>query len=292
MSTGFSLFVIIGTLGSLAVFTALLIMNRKSNNPGQTTGHVFDDIEEYDNPLPAWWFWGFLLSIVFALGYLIYYPGLGNFAGLSGWTSAEQLAQQQADAEERYGPVFAQYRDIPVAELASIPAAMRMGQRLFANNCAQCHGTAGTGSYGFPDLTDAEWQWGNSDELIAHTLNNGRQAAMPAWSGVVNAIGIRDLTEYVMQISGRDAIADQAAAGQQEYNRLCAACHGADGTGQPMLGAPDLTNDIWLYGGTREQITDVLRNGRNGQMPGFADRLDENRLHILNAYVKSLSTQQ
>ena len=241
--------------------------------------------------MPAWWFWGFLLSILFALGYLIYYPGLGNFKGLSGWTSADQLAQQQADAEERYGPVFAQYRGIPVDELATIPAAMRMGQRLFANNCAQCHGSAGTGSYGFPNLTDAEWQWGSSPDLIAHTLNNGRQAMMPAWSDVVNAIGIRNLTEYVIQLSGREAVAEQAAAGQQEYNRLCAACHGPDGKGQTMLGAPDLTNNIWLYGGSREQITDVLRNGRNGQMPGFAGRLDENRLHILNAYVKSLMTQ-
>jgi cytochrome c oxidase cbb3-type subunit III len=290
MSTGFSLYVIIGTLGSLLFFTVLLLMNRNVNNPGQTTGHEFDGIEEYDNPLPAWWFWGFLLSIVFALGYLIYYPGLGNFKGLSGWTSAGQLAQQQAEAEERYGPVFAQYRAIPVDELATIPAAMRMGQRLFANNCAQCHGSAGTGAHGFPNLTDAEWQWGDSTEQIAHTLSNGRQAMMPAWSGVVNAIGIRNLTEYVMQLSGREAVADQALAGQQEYSRLCAACHGADGTGQAMLGAPDLTNNIWLYGGSREQITDVLRHGRNGQMPGFAGRLDENRLHILNAYVKSLST--
>ncbi|MDO8907596.1 MAG: cytochrome-c oxidase, cbb3-type subunit III [Pseudohongiella sp.] len=291
MSTGFSLFVILGTLGTLVVITALLLLNRKVTNPGQTTGHEFDGIEEYDNPLPAWWFWGFLLSIAFALGYLIYYPGLGNFKGLSGWTSAGQLAQQQAEAEERYGPVFAQYREIPVHELATIPAAMRMGQRLFANNCAQCHGSAGTGAPGFPNLTDNEWQWGNSAEQIAQTLNNGRQAVMPAWSGVVNAIGIRNLTEYVMQLSGREAVSDQAQAGQQEYNRLCAACHGADGSGQPMLGAPDLTNNIWLYGGSREQITDVLRHGRNGQMPGFAGRLDENRLHILNAYVQSLSTQ-
>lgn len=291
MSSGFSLFVIIGTLGSLIFFTTLLFMNRRVKNPGQTTGHEFDGIEEYDNPMPAWWFWGFLLSIVFALGYLIYYPGLGNFKGLSGWTSAGQLAQQQDAAEERYGPVFAQYREVPVEELATIPAAMRMGQRLFANNCSQCHGSAGTGSYGFPNLTDGEWQWGDSPEQIHQTLMSGRQGVMPAWSGVVNAIGIRDLTEYVLSISGREAVAEQVRAGEVEYQRLCAACHGQDGKGQPMLGAPDLTNNIWLYGGSREQITDVLRNGRNGRMPGFADRLDENRLHILNAYVRSLSAQ-
>jgi cytochrome c oxidase cbb3-type subunit III len=291
MSNAFSLFVIIGTLGSLLVFTLLLVLNRKVSNPGQTTGHEYDGIEEYDNPLPAWWFWGFLLSIVFALGYLIYYPGLGNFEGLSGWTSAKQLAQQQAEADERFGPVFAQYRAIPVEELATVPAAMRMGQRLFATSCAQCHGSAGSGAYGFPNLTDHEWQWGQSVEQVQATLQNGRMAMMPAWSAVLDAYGIRDVTEYVVQLSGREADAGQAATGQAQFNQFCAACHGMDGKGQPLMGAPDLTNDIWLYGGSREQITDVLRNGRNGRMPGFSDRLDEDRIHILNAYVRSLAPQ-
>jgi len=291
MSNAFSLFVIIGTLGSLLVFTLLLVLNRKVSNPGQTTGHEYDGIEEYDNPLPAWWFWGFLLSIVFALGYLIYYPGLGNFEGLSGWTSAKQLAQQQAEADERFGPVFAQYRAIPVEELATVPAAMRMGQRLFATSCAQCHGSAGIGAYGFPNLTDHEWQWGQSVEHVQATLQNGRMAMMPAWSAVLDAYGIRDVTEYVVQLSGREADAGQAATGQAQFNQFCAACHGMDGKGQPLMGAPDLTNDIWLYGGSREQITDVLRNGRNGRMPGFSDRLDEDRIHILNAYVRSLAPQ-
>lgn len=291
MSNAFSLFVIIGTLGSLLVFTLLLVLNRKVSNPGQTTGHEYDGIEEYDNPLPAWWFWGFLLSIVFALGYLIYYPGLGNFEGLSGWTSAKQLAQQQAEADERFGPVFAQYRAIPVEELATVPAAMRMGQRLFATSCAQCHGSAGSGAYGFPNLTDHEWQWGQSVEHVQATLQNGRMAMMPAWSAVLDAYGIRDVTEYVVQLSGREADAGQAATGQAQFNQFCAACHGMDGKGQPLMGAPDLTNDIWLYGGSREQITDVLRNGKNGRMPGFSDRLDEDRIHILNAYVRSLAPQ-
>jgi cytochrome c oxidase cbb3-type subunit 3 len=291
MSNAISLFVIIGTLGSLLVFTLLLVLNRKVSNPGQTTGHEYDGIEEYDNPLPAWWFWGFLLSIVFALGYLIYYPGLGNFEGLSGWTSAKQLAQQQAEADERFGPVFAQYRAIPVEELATMPAAMRMGQRLFATSCAQCHGSAGSGAFGFPNLTDHEWQWGQSVEQVQATLQNGRMAMMPAWSAVLDAYGIRDVTEYVVRLSGREADAGQAATGQAQFNQFCAACHGMDGKGQPLMGAPDLTNDIWLYGGSREQITDVLRNGRNGRMPGFSDRLDEDRIHILNAYVRSLAPQ-
>jgi len=289
MSTAFSLFVIIGTLGSLIVFTLLLLMNRKVENPGQTTGHVYDGIEEYDNPMPAWWFWGFLLSIVFALGYLIYYPGLGNFPGLSGWTSIDRLREQQQAADEQYGPVFAQYRDVPVEELAGNTVAMRMGQRLFANNCAQCHGTAGTGSMGFPNLTDDSWQWGGSVDQIRATLTNGRQAAMPSWSGVLDEYGIRDVTEYLLQISGQDANTEQATAGAQQFTRLCAACHGGDGTGQALLGAPDLTDNVWLYGGSREQIADVLRNGRNGNMPAFEQRLGDDRIHILSAYVRSLA---
>jgi cytochrome c oxidase cbb3-type subunit III len=289
MSTGFSLFVILGTLGSLIVFTLLLVMNRKVKSPGQTTGHVYDGIEEYDNPMPAWWFWGFLLSILFALAYLIYYPGLGNFAGLGGWTSVGALQAQQRAADERYGPLFAQYRAVPVDELMNNQAAMRMGQRLFANNCAQCHGAAGTGSMGFPNLTDGEWQWGGSAEQIHATLMNGRLAAMPGWSNVLDEYGIRDVTEFVVQMSGREANTQQATAGQNLYGQFCAACHGMDGRGQVLLGAPDLTNDTWLYGGRREQIADVLRNGRNGVMPGFADKLGEDRVHILNAYVKSLA---
>lgn len=292
MSTGFSLFVIVGTLGSLLVYALLLFMNRRVKNPGQTTGHEFDGISEYDNPLPAWWFWGFALSILFALGYLIWFPGLGNFQGIGGWTSYGQLEDQQAEADERYGPVFAQYRNVPVDELAKDPAAMRMGQRMFANNCAQCHGSAGTGSHGFPNLTDEEWLWGNSPEQIHATLANGRQATMPAWGAMLNAIGIRNVTEYVIQLSGREPVADQAALGKVEFDRLCAVCHGADGKGQQLMGAPDLTNNIWLYGGSREEITETLLNGRNGRMPGFADRLDDNRLHILNAYVRSLSAAQ
>lgn len=289
MSTGFSLFVIIGTLGSLLAYTLLLFLNRKVERPGETTGHVYDGIEEYDNPMPAWWFWGFLLSIIFALGYLIYYPGLGNFPGLSGWTSEGALAEDQARAEERYGPVFAQYRSVPADELMDDVAAMRMGQRLFANNCAQCHGAAGTGSLGFPDLTDNHWQWGSSVEDIRTTLMNGRQGVMPAWAGTLDEYGIRDVTEYVMQLSGRQANVQQAATGATRFAQLCAACHGADGTGQPLLGAPALTEDNWLYGSTRQQIADVIRNGRNGEMPGFTDRLGEDRIHILTAYVRSLS---
>lgn len=289
MSTGYSWFVIIGTLGSLLAFAMILWMNRNVSNPGKTTGHVYDGIEEYDNPMPAWWFWGFMASIVFALGYLIYYPGLGNFPGLGGWTQIGQLEEQQERAEEIYGPVFAQYRDIPIDELADNEAAMRMGRRLYLNSCAQCHGTAGTGGQGYPNLTNDNWQWGGQADQIHRTIAGGRQASMPAWRSQLREDGIMQVTEYVLQLAGRDVEPRIANAGQSQYNTYCAACHGTSGEGQVALGAPDLTDDIWLYGGSREAIASVLRNGRNGEMPAFETRLGADRVHVLSAYVRNLS---
>jgi len=292
MSTGFSWFVIIGTLGSLLVFFLLLWMNRKvSSKPGETTGHVYDGIEEYDNPMPAWWFWGFILSIVWGIGYLIWYPGLGNFPGLGGWTSEGRLAQQQAEAEERHGQVFAQYSDVEIDDLVEISAAMNMGRRLFAQNCAPCHGAAGTGSEGFPNLTDGIWQWGGEANQIRSSITTGRRGLMPGWVQALGEDGVVEVTEYTLQLSGRDVDEELAEAGAARYASTCVACHGADGGGQTMLGAPALNDDNWLYGGRREQVASVIRDGRTGEMPAFGQRLGDDRVHVLAAYVKYLSQQ-
>ncbi len=291
MSSLSSGFIIIGTFGSLLAFFLILYLNRSTRNPGKTTGHNYDGIEEYDNPLPAWWFWGFIITIVFGIGYLLYYPGLGNFAGFGGWTQTGALEASQEAADERYGPLFAQYLDVPVDELVNDVAAMRMGGRLFANNCAVCHGAAGTGSEGFPNLTDSDWHWGGSAEQIKTTIMQGRQAMMPAWGPALQDQGVTEVAEYVEQLAGREVDAALAAAGQERYTMFCAACHGPDGSGQPMLGAPGLNNEHWLYGNSRLRIEDIIRHGRNGQMPAFAERLGEDKVHILAAYVRSLSTQ-
>jgi cytochrome c oxidase cbb3-type subunit 3 len=289
MSSFFSWFIIIGTVGSLLYFFLLLQMNRTGNKPGETTGHNYDGIEEYDNPLPAWWYWSFIFSIVFGIGYLLYYPGLGNFPGLAGWTQVGQLEAEQTLAEERYGPIFAQYRDIPVEELATNPAAMKMGHRLFINNCSVCHGAAATGSFGFPNLTDSEWLWGGTGENIETTLKHGRNAAMPAWQGVLGDTGVQEVTEYVLSLAGRDVDAEVSAKGQAHFTTYCAVCHGPEGKGQVMFGAPNLTNEIWLYGNSRMRIEHVIQHGRNGVMPAFEPRLGADKVHILAAYVKSLS---
>jgi cytochrome c oxidase cbb3-type subunit 3 len=292
MSTGFSIFVIAGTVLSLIGFFLILFLNRTISTPGKKTGHDWDGIEEYDNPLPAWWYWWFILTIVFGVGYLIYYPGLGNYAGIGNWTQISQLEADQAMADEKYGPIYAQYRDMSLDEVAADPAAMNMGARIFASNCTVCHGADGRGSYGFPNLTDSEWQWGNEDEDIKTTLLNGRVAMMIPYEPILGGEGVNEVVEYVTKLAGREVDEALAAKGQQHFNLYCVACHGPEGKGQKIFGAPNLTNEIWLYGGERSRIAHGIKNGRNGIMPAFKERLGEDKIHILAAYIKNLSADQ
>ncbi len=290
MSTGMSLFVTAGTLLSLLFFFLLLHFNRKVENPGETTGHDYDGIMEYDNPLPSWWYWGFVLTIVFGLGYLAYYPGLGNFEGLGQWSQVSQFEGDRQRAEEKYGPLFSQYRAMTLDELGATPAAVKMGRRLFINNCSVCHGATATGSFGFPNLTDEEWLWGREDEDIVATISAGRTGAMIAWGDILGSEGVVDVADYVQHLAGREVPEASAARGETTFITYCTACHGADGKGQKVFGAPDLTNEIWLYGNSAGRIQHVIRNGRAGQMPAFAGKLGEDKIHILAAYIKHLGS--
>lgn len=254
-----------------------------------TTGHVYDGIVEYDNPLPTWWFNMFVLSAVFSVIYLILYPGLGSFKGLLGWSSVGQWEEEVERAEERYGPLYAQFSDMDVEELAGHPQAMRLGRRLFGNNCAQCHGADARGSYGFPNLTDDAWLWGGSPDQIRTSITEGRRGAMPAWGGVIGEEGVVNVAEYVFSLSGRPHNEEQAAAGAEIFGTYCLACHGPDGTGNTALGAPDLTADKWVYGGSTSLVRHTIREGRSGNMPAQKDQLREDRIHLLTAYVYSLS---
>jgi cytochrome c oxidase cbb3-type subunit 3 len=291
MSLFWSAWIIVLTTLFTAGITWLLLVNRKSKNShgDGTTGHAYDGIEEYDNPLPAWWFWGFVLSIVFAVGYVIAYPALGSFPGLLGWTQEGQLQEELDAAQAKYGPLFAALAAKPIPELAQDPQAMKMGQRLFANNCAQCHGSDARGSFGFPNLTDNEWLWGGEPEQIVHTITHGRQGTMPGWSAALGDVGVRQVTAYVTTLSGRQADAADAEAGQKHFGMYCVACHGVDGKGNPALGAPDLTDDVWLYGGSPLMISQTVRAGRNGVMPAHNEILADDKIHVLAAYVYSLS---
>lgn len=288
MSGGWHWFVIIGTLGSLVFFLLLLFGNRKAGS-AETTGHEADGIEEYDNPLPMWWVWMFVLSIVFALGYLLYYPGLGNFGGVSSWSSSGEVAAAAAAHEERFAPLYQQLAELDEAAMHEDRQARQVGRRLFINHCSTCHGINGTGAFGFPNLTDADWLWGEGFDSVRHTITHGRQAAMPGWGAALGDRGVSDVTQFVLLLAERPHDEEAAARGAGQFQTFCAACHGAAGTGNPLLGAPDLTNDTWLYGSAPEQIAHTIRHGRNGNMPGFSDILDEAKIHVLSGYVTSIS---
>lgn len=297
MSTFWSLWIIGLTSTNLALLLWVLLANRKvairddQDPENNTTGHVYDGIEEYDNPLPRWWFNLFIATFVFAGIYLLLYPGMGAYSGLLGWTSEGELRQHQAQAEERYADRFGVYANTAIEELAQDPQAMRMGLRLFANNCAACHGSDGGGAYGFPNLTDDDWLWGGSPEQIKKTIADGRTGVMPAWGSALGERGVADVTEYVLSLSGRDHDAAAAERGVSSYAQFCSTCHGPQGKGNQILGAPDLSNDIWLYGGEPRDIRQTVREGRTGVMPAQRDLLREDRIHLLAAYVYSLSLE-
>ena len=293
MASFWSYWVIILTAITFIAVVWVLFSNRKdlSRTTDETTGHAHDGIEELDNPLPAWWFYMFVITIVWGVGYLIIYPGMGNFPGLLGWTSTGQYEREVAAAEERYRDMRDRYLAMPVEEIAGDPAVRKMGMRLFGNNCAQCHGADGKGAYGFPNLADDDWLYGGTPEAIKATLVNGRRAAMPAWGDILGDQGITEVTQHLLALNGRDADEAAAAKGETHYQTYCAACHGADGKGNQALGAPNLTNGVWLYGGSEEQIAHSLRAGRNGVMPAFEDTLSEDKIHILTAYVYGLGRQ-
>jgi len=294
MSTFWTVWISVISLGSIFGCYWLLWATRKSQphqeETEETLGHSFDGIEEYDNPLPKWWLYMFIGTIVFALIYLALYPGLGSYKGLLGWTQENQWQAQVDEAKARYEPIYAELVSQPVEALAQDYHAVAMGQRLYSNNCAVCHGSTARGSFGFPNLTDDDWLYGGSPEKIKETLLNGRVAAMPAWQAIIGNQGITQVAHYVRQLSGQETIdTELAARGASLYQTNCAVCHGTEGKGNHALGAPNLTDSIWLYGGTQQMVETSLRDGRAGVMPAFLEQLGEDRVHLLTAYVYSLS---
>jgi len=296
MSTFWSIWIIVIVAINIVGATWLLFANRKVEVRGDlpdgevpTTGHVYDGIEEYDNPLPGWWFKMYVITVIFAIGYLALYPGLGNFKGLLGWSSAGQWEEQIAEADKRYGPIFAKHHDTPVEELSSNPEALKMGGRLFANNCSVCHGSDGRGAYGFPNLADDDWLYGGTPEAIKTTLTHGRNGVMNAWGSIIGEEGIDSVTQYVFSLSDRKHDTAKAEEGSKVFATYCTACHGADAKGNQMVGAPNLTDNTWLYGGSPEQVKHSIRAGRNGKMPAQGELLSPEKIHLLTAYVYSLS---
>ncbi len=304
MSTFWSWYVSVLTIGTLLALLWLVFATRKGEKKGttdQTMGHAFDGIEEYDNPLPKWWFMLFIGTIIFAVAYLALYPGLGNWKGVlpgyeGGWTQVKQWQKEVDKADAQYGPIYAKYAAMPIAEVAKDEQALKMGGRLFSTYCSICHGSDAKGAVGFPNLTDTNWRWGGEPDTIKTTILHGRMAIMPAWGSIIGDDGVKNVSAYVRSsLAGLPLPEGSNAdlqAGQTIFNSNCMACHGPQGKGMPMMGAPDLTHPAgWIYGSSLAQLQQTIRYGRNGQMPAQDAYLGNDKVHLLAAYVFSLSQQ-
>jgi cytochrome c oxidase cbb3-type subunit 3 len=296
MKSGIAIFVVIAVLAN--IFAGLWLIwwtNRGVKVAPQQTTHVWDDdLTEYNNPMPRWWLWLFILTIVFALAYLVFFPGLGNYRGLLNWTSVSQFAAEDTAAQGAFEQRFAAGKDKSVLELSNDPAAMTTARNLFALNCSSCHGSDARGAKGFPNLTDQDWLWGGSEQTVYQTIAQGRNNAMPGWGPVLGADGVEQVMAYVLSLSGRElkgpaGSADFVAAGKVRFTTMCSACHGADGKGNQALGAPNLTDSVWLHGGSVDDIRETIAKGRTNAMPAHLERLGDTKVRLLAAYVLSLS---
>ncbi len=324
MTTFWSLWIIVITVGTLLGCAILLVWCLKDKmgvEEGADMGHEYDGIREINNPLPKWWTYLFVSTFIFAAIYLTLYPGLGNFKGVLGWQSSDQqvrtLAESKAsianaqetktlvqyakeldDADTYFGEAFKRlaYKD-GGSELRSIPEiaadsdALKVGQRLFLQNCSQCHGSDARGQTGFPNLTDNAWLYGGEPDAIVTTIRHGRIGQMPAWKDALGEQGVTEVVSYALSLSGRSVNAREAEAGKARFV-VCAACHGTDGKGNPAVGAPDLTDQDWLFGDSRAAVTETVMNGRSGVMPAWIDILGEDKVQLVSAYVWSLSNSQ
>lgn len=290
MSNSWSWFVIILVVLNILAMVWLLMASSSTDQPSHDdeAPHEWDGIQELNNPLPRWWYWLFMITIVYSLGYLYFYPGLGNYAGSLGWTQMSQFEEEHTVNRGKQDVFFAKYADLSLPELAANQTAMQSGQRLFLNNCATCHGSAGQGAKGFPKLTDDDWLIDGKPETIYNAIANGRQGIMPNL-GLSNA-NVVVLAQYVQSLSGKE-VSDFVLEKGPSLFQVCAACHGADGKGNSLLAAPNLTDDIWTHGGSTQDIEYVIANGIQANMPSFSQLLSESEMRLLAAYVLSIQEQ-
>nr|WP_315229596.1 cytochrome-c oxidase, cbb3-type subunit III [uncultured Albidiferax sp.] len=290
-----SIFVSVVSAISIAACLLLLWVTARKKVPFQsdnTTGHVWDeDLREMNNPLPLWWVGLFILTVLFSIGYLVVYPGMGSYKGTLGWTQVGEYNAEVVQANRELEPLYAQFTALPPEKLAGNTQAMAVGERLFMNNCAQCHGSDARGSKGFPNLTDGDWLHGGSPEKIAETLHKGRIGMMPPMAaGVGTPDDVKNVANYVLSLSGSPHDSLRAALGKSKFG-VCAACHGVGGKGNPALGAPNLSDDIWLHGWGEAAIVAMVNNGKTNQMPAQTTTLTEAQIRVLTSYVWGLSNK-
>jgi cytochrome c oxidase cbb3-type subunit 3 len=295
-TSGFwSWYIIVGAGGGIvAVLWLIRWMSTgprpKAGEKPKSHGHVWDeDLQELNNPLPRWWLGLFYLTLVFGVVYLVLFPGMGTFKGILGWTETGQYEKEIAAADKQFNPLYEKYLKEDLKLLAANREALKTGERLFVNYCTGCHGSDAGGGPGFPNLRDEDWLYGGDPKTIETTILNGRQGAMPAWGAVLGPEGVANVSEYVLSLSGRSVNDTVAATGKEKFMQLCVACHGPDGKGNQAMGAPNLTDNIWLYGGSKKTIMETIDKGRAGRMPAHAEFLGEAKVHLLAAYIYSLS---
>lgn len=285
-------YIAIATIVSIVFCLFLLVVNsrRPPTTADNTTGHVWDgDLREANNPLPRWWVMLFVLTIVFGGIYLWMYPGLGTHAGSLNWSTAAQHEKEAQELTAQIAPLYATFQAKPVKELIGDPQAKAIGERLFLNNCAQCHGSDGRGAKSFPNLTDGDWLYGNAPEQIVHTIAKGRHGIMPPMAAALGgASDVENVAQYVMSLSGASSDPVKAELGKGKFT-ACAACHGPKGEGNQALGAPNLTDRIWLHGGGLQSVIAIINAGKDNQMPAWESKLTAGQIHVLSAYVLGLS---
>lgn len=290
VSEFWNVYVIVIVLASIFACVVLLFVQGKATfTPGKTMGHVWDEnIEEYNNPMPKWWSWMFILTVVFALVYLALYPGLGKFPGMLRWTAVGEHQAEVAKVDAQVKPLFDKYLKMDLKAVAADQQAMEMGKRLYMTYCMQCHGADARGSKGFPSLADHDWLYGGEPEKIEETIANGRMGVMPP-HGHLGGDTIKDLANHVRALAGLPNDGVRAAKGKEAFASAgCLGCHGADGTGMQAIGAPNLTDKTWLYGSAETTIIETITGGRQNKMPAWKEFLGDGKVHLLAAYVYSL----
>lgn len=284
--------IVLSVLSIIFCWFIVLSQSQKGQFTGEVkpTGHVWDEnLQELNNPMPRWWLMMFYITLVFGTIYLALYPGLGTFQGFLGWSSKGQYETEVTKSEETYGPLYNRYLEQDLKVVAADPEAQKMGKRLFSSYCTQCHGSDARGARGYPNLTDNDWLYGGKPETIKATIMSGRAGMMPAWGEIIGNEGVFNVTAYIESLSGREVDVLVAARGKEVFATTCAACHGADATGMQAMGSPNLTDKVWLHGGSNKRIAETISKGRQGVMPPHGEFLGEAKVHLLAAYVYSLS---
>lgn len=291
MSNGWSWFVILGvTINVLGVLWLLLSTSKKvveDEDDDGTTGHEWDGIKELNNPLPKWWFNLFIITIVFTVIYLVLFPGMGNFTGVLNWSQETAYSKKLNDSQERFSDAFSEFKTQDILSLSENSVAMETGSRLFSNYCSTCHGSDARGARGFPNLTDNDWLYGSSEQAIKHTIINGRDGAMPPMEAAVGGPdGAFDVAAYITK---DEEFKRRAENGKRLFEAACVACHGKEGRGNHAIGAPNLMDDVWLYGSSMVDVLRTIKQGRRGRMPAHKELLSDDEIYILSAYVLSLN---